>query len=331
MQVPGNPPVRLSVFLPRGLCGMRINKLTVFALVAVAFAAALGVALFPSGPSGRPASVNVWHRPSPASLIQAALPSGKSGLREFYAARGFAPAWTNDDGLLPDGKAAVQLLNDAPAEGLSATYALAPPAKGADARAAFDIALSEALLRYAHDLRLGQVDPTAVYGADAVEIRARQFDSLDAVARFARDGDAAGFLAELEPTAPDYRALKTALARYRAIAASGGWPAVSGRHDIAGLSERLRRENYLAAAPSNPAALKAALQAYQERNGLTPSGVADPATLEALNVPAATRAAQIAANMERWRWLPAQLGRRYVMVNIADASLNYVEDGSVAL
>jgi murein L,D-transpeptidase YcbB/YkuD len=47
----------------------------------------------------------------------------------------------------------------------------------------------------------------------------------------------------------------------------------------------------------------------------------DPATRLALNTPVDERIGQIVANMERWRWLPAQLPADRIQVNIAAAVL----------
>jgi murein L,D-transpeptidase YcbB/YkuD len=46
---------------------------------------------------------------------------------------------------------------------------------------------------------------------------------------------------------------------------------------------------------------------------------------------AAARARQIEANLERWRWLPRDLGRRHVMVNFAAFEAAAVEDGALVL
>ena len=40
---------------------------------------------------------------------------------------------------------------------------------------------------------------------------------------------------------------------------------------------------------------------------------------------------QIAANMERWRWMPRTFERRYVRVNVPDQSVDFVRDGQVVL
>jgi L,D-transpeptidase YcbB len=40
---------------------------------------------------------------------------------------------------------------------------------------------------------------------------------------------------------------------------------------------------------------------------------------------------QIAANMERWRWLPRQFETRYVAVNVPDQSVQFVRDGESVL
>ncbi|MRR33343.1 peptidoglycan-binding protein, partial [bacterium] len=65
---------------------------------------------------------------------------------------------------------------------------------------------------------------------------------------------------------------------------------------------------------------------FQSRHGLKVDGAVGPSTLEAMAVSAADRLRQIEVNMERWRWLPAELGERYVQVNIADFTLSVIEN-----
>jgi murein L,D-transpeptidase YcbB/YkuD len=55
------------------------------------------------------------------------------------------------------------------------------------------------------------------------------------------------------------------------------------------------------------------------------------ATLEALNIGPEERAASIVVNLDRWRWLPRDLGERHAIVNIAGFALEVKESGRVVL
>ena len=70
------------------------------------------------------------------------------------------------------------------------------------------------------------------------------------------------------------------------------------------------------------------MRRFQARHGLSADGIVGEATIHALNVPASERIRQITLNLERWRWLPRDLGPRYVTVNAADATLRVVEDAT---
>lgn len=76
-------------------------------------------------------------------------------------------------------------------------------------------------------------------------------------------------------------------------------------------------------------ALAAAVEAFQEHHGLAVDGVVGPRTLAAMNVDAETRIGQVIATMERWRWLPDDLGATHIVVNLPDFHLELVEDGLV--
>src|SRR4051794_36716107 len=73
------------------------------------------------------------------------------------------------------------------------------------------------------------------------------------------------------------------------------------------------------------APLQAAVKRFQSYNGQTADGVVGESTRAALNIPAAERVNQIIANMERWRWMPDDLGERHVMVNIPGYSLKALD------
>ena len=152
----------------------------------------------------------------------------------------------------------------------------------------------------------------------------------------ADSGNAAAYLQGLAPPEHDYGQLRAALARYSAIAASGGWPTVAAERklsaaNMARLKSRLQAEGYLPADPAAPAAIVAAVKAYQTGSGITADGQLNDRTVAMLNVTAAARAQQIAANMERLRWMPHALGPRYILVNVPDASLALMESGQPAL
>jgi murein L,D-transpeptidase YcbB/YkuD len=73
--------------------------------------------------------------------------------------------------------------------------------------------------------------------------------------------------------------------------------------------------------------LEEAVRRFQVRHGLPPTGRIDKQTFNELNVPVAVRIRQIELNMERWRWIPRELGARYLLVNAADYRLTVVENG----
>ena len=79
-----------------------------------------------------------------------------------------------------------------------------------------------------------------------------------------------------------------------------------------------------------PATLEA-VKRFQRRHGLDPDGVIGKRTVQALNVTIEQRIQQVEINLERWRWMPRDLGRRHISVNTADFTLKVVEDGHVVM
>lgn len=142
-----------------------------------------------------------------------------------------------------------------------------------------------------------------------------------------------------------YVKLSAAHQRYREIVASGGWPGLSGTPplrpgqrdpSVRTLRELLRAAgDFRAEIGADPwffdAALRDALKAFQVRHGLPATGWLDPATQAAAAMPAAARLAQIELALERWRWLPRNLGERYLWVNLPAASLHFIDRGEQVL
>ena len=73
----------------------------------------------------------------------------------------------------------------------------------------------------------------------------------------------------------------------------------------------------------------AAVKRFQAHNGTKTDGVIGTETINALNTPAASRVKQIKYSMERWRWLPEDLGKKYVFVNIPGFYAHGIENDEI--
>lgn len=188
---------------------------------------------------------------------------------------------------------------------------------------------------YASDLVYGRVVPEQV---DTMwSVAPRRVDLADHLG-LALDSDRVGpTLDALVPSQADADRLRAALAGYQAIADRGGWPGLpAGPALQAGdtgarvslLRWRLEMTGDLvtdAGGQGFDSAVARAVRDAQRRHGLVPDGVVGPATRAALNVPVQDRILQLDLNLERWRWMPRDLGRRYLMVNTAGFSIELVD------
>lgn len=74
--------------------------------------------------------------------------------------------------------------------------------------------------------------------------------------------------------------------------------------------------------------LRKAVIEFQFKNGLATDGIVGNNTIKHLNVSLAERVEQILVNLERWRWLPNDLGEQYLLVNIPAYQLFVYENSN---
>jgi murein L,D-transpeptidase YcbB/YkuD len=303
--------------------------------------------------------------PQPSPELQAILGKGArsagvassvwADVQKFYEGRGHMLAWAT--GEEPDERTlqALDTLRLAEAHGLDrAQYGepeltkrygeLAASSEDesvpADERAAFDVRLTAALLRLGRHVATGLVQSSAV---DTRWNTRRDHPDYVAALRQAWDDGGSGFLDAIQPRHPEYQALQKALVSLQGQAAAG-WPKVpraslkigQWNQAVVTLRRRLAASGYLPSHAATDSAhydadVEAAVLAFQQHHALAATGRLDSATLAALNVPLEQRLAQVSANLDRWRWLPDDLGVRHFIVNIPYYHLIAREQGKPVL
>ncbi len=205
----------------------------------------------------------------------------------FYETRDFRPLWSDRNGWTAMGRMLSERLDRAEEDGLDRTDYAVPAATGPDGA------------RARADLAASLA--AVAYARDARGARidpARlsktitpklDMPSVEAVLReLAAASDPGAALAAYNPPHEGYRLLRARLAEMRKEAAAAGDAAL-----VTGSTAR-------------PAAGKQA-------------GASAP--------PAPITIPDVVANMERWRWMPRDLGARRIEVNIPEYTLRVVEDG----
>lgn len=272
-----------------------------------------------------------------------------SALPAFYAARGFEPAWLGDDGRARVDEL-LRAIARAEEHGLEPAHYHAEPlrrltrsVRGGHAEVIDSVELemlaSDAFLTLGSHLLVGRIDPETI---NPEWIANRRSAEMHVVLEAALQRDAVTeTLFGLAPGQPRYSAMLGALRRVRRVSAAGGYTVVppgqslkvgESSERVRVLRARLGEEGLVSigeAAATFDSELELAVREFQRRHGLDVDGAVGPATLAALNVPAEARALQLEANLERFRWLPADLGRKHIEVNIAGYGVTVVEDGRV--
>ncbi|HET7615020.1 MAG TPA: L,D-transpeptidase family protein [Gemmatimonadaceae bacterium] len=284
--------------------------------------------------------------------------------KRLYQLYGNNPLWLTSDGLheartkaltnaILGANADGMRLNDYPIGALATAIAALKQTKTptAEQLATADVLLTASYTSLGEDLLTGQIDPRTVAQSWHVDPEEENIDS--ALVRNLRYEQLDKALATMRPTDDDYAGLSKELQKWRVIVAKGGWqpvPAVSGNVKPGGsaspavltaIRTRLAAEGITAgtgsgdSASAAPAAsgsvydrsLAGAVAEFQRRHSINVDSALGKETIDAMNVPASYRLGEIAANMERYRWLPRSFGQRYIFVNVPAFRLEAYDSG----
>jgi murein L,D-transpeptidase YcbB/YkuD len=287
-------------------------------------------------PAGAPVPVVADSNARIADQLRDALQgdAAKIALQPFYSARSYAPLWSTDGQVNDRGRAAMAYLAGVGADGLDPVDYPVPdfaPLSGPAALADAEIKLSTAVTNYAHHAQVGRVHWTRVSGDIFYELKPSA--PADILASLANADEITAALAAYEPHAPAYQALRAKLAELRAAANSGAAAIPDGPVLTAGMEDarvpQLReRLGMTGDGQIFDKAVAEAVKKFQRDNKLKATGVLTAATVDQLNARPSRRPVDVViANMERWRWMPHDLGDTYVMVNLPDFMLYVIQNG----
>jgi murein L,D-transpeptidase YcbB/YkuD len=273
-----------------------------------------------------------------------------AGIATLYGERHFEPLWLDAEGHFnAAAQAALARLRLASEDGLtiapsclSATGACLPAIGGnSTANAEADLALSLAVVAYGRQAGGARVDPQQV--SNLITARPEPAEAEAILRDVAEAGAEAGNrLQAFNPPQPGYAALRDKLAELRKRHAQNTAPAPAAAPSL-GLRVQhatvpLIRASFGSALSeiAGPAIDPVATGTLPDRQIATAANDKDAASgpkasaASQLSPAAASRLeAEIIANMERWRWLPRDLGPDRIEVNIPDYALTLTRGNAV--
>lgn len=275
----------------------------------------------------------------------------------FYGARTEGPLWVDATGFSAKGKAAVAEVNKAADWGLAPDafalprFNVSAPSEAALAEAEARVSLE--LLKYARHARGGRITPTSV--SKLLDVTPPVKDPNAVIVDLAKSASPDAYLRGLHPQHEGFKRLHAALLKARGPAKSEVEeidPALKVRlperravlrlgsddPEVALLRKRLKVPAASGASENEfDEELDIALKAFQVEKQISVDGILGNGTRRVLNGdvdelrgPDPSRMIQlIELNMERWRWLPEDLGDVHVWNNIPEYKTRVFKDGDV--
>jgi L,D-transpeptidase YcbB len=277
----------------------------------------------------------------------------RAAVEKFYGSRDYAPLWTQSGGLTENARGAIARLKDAASDGLNAADYPVPDftsATSPDALAEADLKLTSSVLDYARQAQSGRMHWSQVSGD--IQYPEHPTDPTEVLTNVTAAKDASIALDSYNPPQKLYKALKAKLAELRgegdvAMIRIGDGPVLkytrgSKKQPAAEAMQdpRVPQLRTKLGVTENPddnhydAKVAEAVQRFQESVDIKATGVLDERTVNALNSPKRDKQVDtVLVNMERWRWLPRDLGApsigdAYVILNVPDYTLKVMQRGA---
>ncbi|MBC9881471.1 L,D-transpeptidase family protein [Bradyrhizobium sp. INPA01-394B] len=276
----------------------------------------------------------------------------RAAVEKFYGARDFAPVWTQAGSLTPAAKGVIARLKDAASDGLNPADYPVPDFAAAttpDALVDAELKLTASMFDYARQAQSGRMHWSQV-SADILYPE-HPVDPSEVLTKVTTAADASAALDSYNPPQKLYKELKTQLAKLRG---QGDGPVIEitdgpalkytpakGKKQAEVVVQdprvpQLRAKLGITENPSDDhydATVAEAVRKFQDGVDMKATGVLDAATVKALNSPKRDKQIDtVLVNMERWRWLPRDLGApslgdAYVILNIPDYTLKVMQRG----
>jgi murein L,D-transpeptidase YcbB/YkuD len=261
----------------------------------------------------------------------------RDAVEAFYRDRGFRPLWLENGKANARTSAAIAFLKKVDEDGLEPADYAAPNFDVADADKLADAELTytSEVLDFTRHASSGRVHPSRTFRD--TEYKHSGLNPLDSLNKIASAKNLGETLASFHPPHEQYKLLKAELAKARGTTEAEPVRIPHGpliRYNAQKPQEDkrvplLRQRLGLAAKDNNfyDKELVEAVTAFQKASKITSGGIVGPQTVDTLNGVSRDRTEDIIlANMERWRWLPRDLGENYVITSIPGFYLRVHQD-----
>ncbi len=270
-------------------------------------------------------------KPTPEELDRTALST-------FYQARGDEPLWVTSDGFTAKARLAIAELKRAAAWGLDPADFKVPDLTGAatpEALAEAESRLSLAVMAYARHARGGKIAKPAEQLSSYFDRRPQWKDRGELLSELATMDDPAKLLVDLHPKHQQFVLLRQAWletlraksARAAKLPAGADLKPGETHADVEVLRKRLDVPADGSSPQSYDERLADAVRGFQTLKGLATDGVLTAETRAKLNQPIKGNTDQLAANMQIWRYIPADLGEMHVMLNVPEYEIRISRSG----